>query len=331
MKFKVVYSNLLILLASCTSELPYTPDPIDQEQEVPVQFTYSVQTEREAGSRAINESDYLEEGSRVGFYALKGEMVGEEFILADSRTWADANLHQKIKNSCYEAQTVEDYTGEKIHRLKAVGASGGFEKKENAALRFYGYYPYTTDVSFTEGLAVPHAPKIPIQINNNIEETTDYLYTGPIDAQKTEKETNILFKHALSRLNIYIVTDNFSQRSSPKLNKVEVCTNEAQKGYLDIETGKYTADDSYDYDIYPELYDFPIELASPPRIMKNNNEVIKASILLCPNTSLFCINFHITGTDKVDRVFQVEASELENLELKGGFVTKLYISYNLTY
>ena len=331
MKFKVVYSSLLILLASCTSELPNTPDSFDQEQEVLVQFTYSVETERDAGTRALIESDYLEEGSQVGIYALKGEMVEDEFILADSRTWADANLHQKIKNSCYEAETVEDYTGELIHRLKAVGASGGFENKENSALRFYGYYPYTTDVIFTEGLAVPHAPKIPIQISNNIEETTDYLYTGPINVPKTEKKTKLVFKHALARLNIYIVTDKFTQKKSPRLSKVEVSTLEAQKGFFNIETGEFTSHQAYDYDIYPELYDFPIELASLPRIMKNNNEEIKASILLCPNTALDYINFYITGTDKVDRVFQVRTSELENMELKGGFITNLYISYNLDY
>lgn len=332
MKLKVIYSSLLILLVGCTSELPQAPDlERGQEPGVPVSFTYAVETKQDIGSRAPIEYNYLPDSSQIGIYALGGTMnENDEFIHTDtSSPWADNNLQTNFLNACYEAQTLDD-NGTPIHRLNAKGKTGSFPKAENAALQFFAYYPYTEKVSFVSGLGHPVAPKIPIKIDPEMDNTPDYLYTGPIVAQASANEpTQLTFKHALSNLEIYITTENkFTLRSCPKVTQIEIGTNYPQEGTLDISTGRIQYNDNSEY------WNFREETSSS-NIYPGNNETPRCSFLLFPGENpLYYLRFHVTTTSEESKIFELNAKNtpsLENIVLKQGYTTKLYLTYKLDY
>lgn len=336
MRLKVVYSSLLILLASCTSELPETPDfEQSQEQGVPVSFTYSVQSKQDIGSRAPIESEYLPENSLIGIYALKGTVnENEEFIYNNptKQPWADDNLQPSFLNTCYQAQTLEDFDGSYINRLTAVGIPGSFTTEENSALEFYAYYPYTEEVDFELHKAYPTAPQIPIRIDNDIENTIDYLYTAPIVSKSSSKTTDLTFKHALAKLEIYITTDtindvqNFTGRKCPKVTKIEVGTNKPQEGTLELGTGRIRPSEESTY------YDFSKEIQTK-NIVSDNNHTPRCSFLFFPGKApLYYLDFHVTTTSNEKLTFQLNSYNtpaLDDIELKQGYVTKLYITYRL--
>ena len=332
MNLKVIYSSLLILLVSCTSELPQAPDLVQgQEPGVPVSFIYTVESKADFDSRAPIEYSYLPENSKIGIYALGGTAnENNEFICSDkSNTWAENNLQQSFLNACYTAQT-ETYNGTSIHRLNADGPTGTFPNAENAALMFYAYYPYTNEVQFERGLLSPIAPKIPIRIENINDETPDYLYTGPITAKASSNEpTQLTFEHALAKLEIYITTDNdFTYRKCPKVTLIEIGTNYPQEGTLDISTGEILPNENSEY------WDFSKETSSQ-NIHSLNNNTLKCSFLLFPGVNpIYYLRFYIKTTLGEEKVFELNAkntTSLKTIELKQGYTTKLYLTYKLDY
>lgn len=327
MRLKVIYSSLLILLVGCTSELPQAPD-LDRGQEpgVPVSFTYAVETKQDIGSRAPIEYTFLPDGSQIGIYALGGTMdENNEFIYTNTfNPWAENNLQSDFLNACYEALTDNN-----IHRLKAKGKTGTFPKTENAALQFFAYYPYTEEVIFERELGHPIAPKIPIKIDPEIDNTPDYLYTGPIVAEASANEsTTLTFKHALSKLEIYITTENtsFTARKCPKVTKIEIGTNYPQEGTLNIGTG------NIQYNENSEYWDFQKETSSQ-NIYPGNNDTPRCSFLFLPGADpLYYLQFHVTTTSGEKKTFVLDSENtppLRNIELKQGYTTKLYLKYKL--
>ena len=335
MNLKVIYSSLLILLVSCTSELPQAPDLVQgQEPGVPVSFTYAVETKQDIDSRAPIEYKYLPDGSQIGIYALGGTMnENDEFIYTDSSNpWAENNLQQNFLNACYEAQT-QTYDNGSVHRLVAKEKTGSFPNTDNAALTFFAYYPYTEEVVFERELIDPLAPKIPIKIDNEVDNTPDYLYTGPITAKASSDEpTNLNFKHALAKLEIYITTDatnekqNFTARKCPKVTRIEIGTNSPQEGTLNLATGEIKPNDNSEY------WDFSKE-ATSQNIWEGNNDTPRCTYLFFPGKqSLYYLRFHVININKEEKIFELNefnTPSLTGIELKKGCTTKLYLTYRL--
>ena len=337
MKLRVVYSTLLILLASCTSELPVAPDTQSQEQGVPVRFTFTVETAEDELSRAPILQEYLEDGAQIGIYALKGKMVNDQFTLTGNtntgQTWHSDNVQTNFKNACYSAQTITDYKENEIHQLVATGTPGSFPAGSDAALRFYAYYPYTGEVTYTgttdaEG-RYPAAPKIPIYIEDNIEDTPDYLYTGAIDAKPTDASVNIAFKHALARLNVYIKTSNtsYNPRTCPTVTKIEVSALYSQEGMMNVETGNITAGEK-------ERWDFSAELNYSLYAAKEATPIY--TNLFIPNIEqgnyaafFYYITVTVKDTSKNIKTFTFDYEDLSNIVLEKGKITNLIINYDI--
>lgn len=339
MKIKVVYSTLLILLASCTSEFPTTPGSNSQEQEIPVQFTFSIESQYNEPSRAVIEENYLKEGAQIGIYALKGITDDGNFMLTQNtqtgQTWSSDNIQTNFKNACYIAKTIKDYKDNEIHQLVASGATGSFPAGENAALRFYAYYPYTSEAIYSgisENGQYPAAPKIPVYIEDNIEDTPDYLYSGPIDAQGTDGSVNIEFKHALARLNIYIKTNNpnYNERECPVITNIKISAYSSQEGTMNIENGNITPGTAKRWDFSKEinrdLYYLgdeadPILLYSNlfiPRMQNNNYAAF-----------FYYIEVTVRGINGSTKIFKFDNSDLSDIVLEKGKITNLLINYDL--
>ena len=231
MSRKIPYIILLILLASCTSELPVTPDPMDQEQEVPVQFYMSINPLENQESRAAIEETQLDVDSHVGIFALEGNInANGDFNTTKDPTnkWSNENIRENFMNAEY---VVKDFSIDHGYRkLEPTGTIGTYPSK--GALQFYAYYPYSAEDITYENLK---SPKLKINIGNSIEDTPDYLYTG------AAKSDTLRFKHALGRLNIYIYTSldipNMSIEQYPYINNISIKTLKDQNALLNLENG----------------------------------------------------------------------------------------------
>ena len=334
MNLKVIYSSLLILLVSCTSELPQAPDhDFGQEPGVPVSFTYAVESKVEFESRAPIQYTYLPDDSQIGIYALGGTVnVNDEFIYtANSNPWIKGNLQPYFLNACYKAKTNADNE----HRLAVVGQTGTFPNTENAALEFYAYYPFTTNVQFNQESIVPISPAIPIKVEQDLDQTPDYLYTGPIVAKASTNETTQLkFKHALAKLEIYITTEKeFTGRNAPKVTHIILGTNNAQEGTMKLSTGEITPKGNSEY-----WDNFRINISEDnQRIQKAYNNTSKCGFLLFPDKNpLYYLRLYVRTAGNQDKIYEYELNikntpSLQDIELKQGYVTKLYLNYTLDY
>ena len=256
MRQRTIYNILFILLVSCTSELPVTPDlEQGQEQGVPVQFSVSIESEPDENSRSAIETPYLPDNEEVGIYALKGTLQNEEFTVTGNTRegweWDETNIQTNFSNAKYIAYNYtdpEDPNQITYHQLlPAQGTvTGKFPSVDNGALRFYAYYPYDADVTVGtdgQGTGRPIAPQINIKIGNSIEDTNDYMYTGPIDVSALQTEpVNLPLKHALGRLNILVHTEQptGNWREYPYVKSITVETFKSQEGVMNLETGEIT-------------------------------------------------------------------------------------------
>ena len=345
MNQKVIYSTLLILLASCTSELSETPDLIQgQEQEAHVQFSVSIESQQEEHSRSAITDYYLPNDSEVGIYALKGTITNGKFSVTENKNegweWDSKNIQNNFSNAKYIAYNFtnpEDPNQTVYNQLLPETGVGTGKFPSNGALRFYAYYPYdenTTTGEAGDGSGQPLAPTIKIQIGEDIETTTDYLYTGAIDIPSTQiKPVNLHFKHALGRFNIFVHTEQNTGdwRDYPSIKKISIETFKSQEGIMNLETGTIQPGTA-------KFYTFEKEFNPPYYIQyKKSSKELKPiySNMFIPNVDgqeqfLYKINLTIENSEGEESVVEYKKSALENHKIKinAGNITNLYINYN---
>ena len=238
----LLYILIIGTLYGCSSD--NVPTPMIPEEEVSdmgsiVSFSSNISYETNVESRAgILEGSSLPQGSKIGIYALKTSWTnvnGEKLVQPVS--WNETNFQYDFKNEPYVTE------GNSGHFTSLNGSIGRFPTYDNAALKFYAYYPYTPeDIVFTSNGVNPSAPKLKVEIKDKADLTEDYLYTGKIDAYPTGDRTtiNLSFKHALTRLqfNMYTKVINYTQTDCALLTKIVLKTNYNQSGYMNIETGE---------------------------------------------------------------------------------------------
>lgn len=269
--------NILIaslLFAGCSNELPFPERPAQEEGPI-VRFVCSVDAELDSlitpETRAVITGTHITDGQHVGIYAMKGFWGSNgqtNLNITPASPWDISNIQRLgFQNGEYEPR-VESSLQEQIYILRSVGEIVGRFPAGTAdaegALRFYAYYPYSSDVIYTgEGIdgGPAAAPSIPVVINENLNVTNDYLYTGRIDARSSDTPVNLPFRHALGRMDIYATTSNpdFSGRNVPEIKKIIVSTMKPQQGYMNIETGRITpaqgVKDKYDFTYIPDTND----------------------------------------------------------------------------
>ena len=344
MNKKVIYSILFILLASCTGELPNTPDQIGQEQGVPVLFSVSIEPEKNEFSRSAVTGYYLPDNSEVGIYALKGKIYNGNFTFTENTNegweWDSKNIQDNFSNAKYLANNFtnpEDINNTIYSQLipAEVEETGKFPSK--GALRFLAYYPYNENAIVREagdGSGQPLVPTIKIQIGEDIETTTDYMYTGTIDIPSTQiKPVNLHFKHALGRFNIFVHTEQNTGdwRDYPSIKKISIETFKSQEGTMNLETGAIQPGTS-------KFYKFEKEFNPPYYIQyKKSSKELKPiySNMFIPNVEgqeqfLYKINLTIENSEGEESVVEYKKSALENHKIKinAGQITNLYINYN---
>ena len=347
MASKVIYSIILTLLVSCTSEFPETPDRNQgQEQGIPVNFSFTIEPEKDIVSRAIINGTKFNDGEKVGIYALSGQTNTEGNFYPTNATaankyWDEMNFRPLFINACYESLTTQitvNHTTTTVKKLiPSEGTLQGFYPAgENAALEVYAYYPYQdiSKIKYNNEQAKVEPPQIRVEINPEMTEDSaiDYLYTGSVVTTPNDDYATLNFKHALGRLQIYLTTNqDFDAGYCPIIKHVEIRTSYPQKGYMNLATGDITSD-ATDYNtnadnnwtIYKDTT-YPIYPAS----IESREPVCDYLFIPRQGRNLSYIKLTIQSPeDGQERIFEIKRADIGDVELTKGTVTKLLINYN---
>lgn len=311
----------MLLLASCSKEADIKN--IDSNKGVEITFTSGVNANMsleidKAKSRSIIENTYFSAGEQIGIYGIKS--TADEMNLLD---WTKENIviQEYLDNAQYEAKAF--YNGSQLLKQNATPK---FPDESGAALVFYAYYPYTTNVSYTAG----SAPIIPVEIQSTVEATPDYMYTGkkPVAAGVAEKSVDVplTFNHALGRLDFYIKTmvDNFT--TTPILNKITVTTVEGQKGSMDISTGEITIDES------PETTATKVFEDSPNTNITVTSTLASKFMFIPAVDAIQKIELALTNENGTPTEYTLydKGTGAEAIKLVKGKTTKITINYTRT-
>lgn len=315
-------------------------------QGVEVKFTYTVGAADGmslTSTRSLLESTILPDGERLGIYAITERysfddgvyiVSGERSDKYTSNIWHGDNLRTNFKNSCYEVATVKYNIGSiefERQQLLPVGASGAFPSGADGALRFFAYYPYTTDVIYDGYANYPLPPSIPIMITPQLEDNQDYLYSGPINAYAAKGIVNIPLRHALGRLNIYVTCDKsltqYFADWCPLLDSIMVTTTANQVGRMNIETGDVYTDPQ----VYPTYTKFTRRFSPgiqlTPYLTATNPA---ASYLIIPSVygrAVKQIELFITDTNGKKKTYTVQTPD-NVLHIARGCVSNITINYS---
>lgn len=240
------YILFLLTISGCSTDNLPNNNNSEEESEILdyfINFNNGVSYKTSTSRAGVMETSYLPKGIVVGVYALKSiwqETNGEKWV-ESGVTWNVNNIQENFYNTPYESE------GSSTRLFSQDGSIGQFPKEEQAALKFYAYYPYSEEIKYNPDLSIPDAPKLKITINPDMATTEDYLYTGTVDAIPEGEYTyiHLPFKHALTRLSFNLFTNdvNFTDAHCHKLTKIELITNNHQGGYMNIADGKIEPED----------------------------------------------------------------------------------------
>lgn len=312
----------MLLLASCSKEADIKN--IDSNKGVKITFTSGVNANMsleidKAKSRSIIENTYFSAGEQIGIYGIKS--TASEMDLFDWKSTESIVMQEYLDNALYTAKAFTDGT-----QLLKQNETPKFSDEPGAALVFYAYYPYTTNVSYTAG----SAPIIPVEIQSTVEATPDYMYTGkkPVAAGVAEKSVDVplTFNHALGRLDFYIKTmvDNFT--TTPILNKITVTTVEGQKGSMDISTGEITIDES------PETTATKVFEDSPNTNITVTSTLASKFMFIPAVDAIQKIELALTNENGTPTEYTLydKGTGAEAIKLVKGKTTKITINYTRT-
>lgn len=218
------YILILTALFGCSAEEESEIlSPVETQRAINI---YAEIVPRAAETRAFNTKEEIRpEEDVLGMFALRSKVIGGE---VQPVAWKSSNLYSSYKNSSY---VVDAETGQIVTQTghNPTVIPGG----EDAALIFYSYYPYTSDITYDTQTG---APCIPITITDDNSHQTDYLYAiQPVISDPDSQEPlSLRYYHALSRLQVLInpLGDSYDANNCPKLYQIKVKTNYLQSGVM---------------------------------------------------------------------------------------------------
>lgn len=241
------------MLVDCTSESLDVLDPTQgQGQGTPVQFYYTIEDREDSTvTRAVNESNRLADGSKIGLWALWWKQkLGENYIYINNEgyPWDNVNIRNGFHNACYVAKTETTENGNQtINKYLFVPDTNTSPSTipNLGGLRIFAYYPYKSDLY--NNYISPNMPRIDVKaessylVGHDASEIEDYLYTGPIEATTDNGSINLTFKHAMAQIQVYVRTTNLEWIDSddaPRIDSLELKVRN-QVGTMSIETGDF--------------------------------------------------------------------------------------------
>ena len=349
MTARLIYSIILLfLLVNCTSESLDALDPTQgQEQGTPVQFYYTIEDREDSTvTRAVNESNRLADGSKIGIWALwwkqKNEATGDYIYINNPGTaWDNVNIRNGFKNACYVAKTESTVNGNTTTYQYLFKPEEGTEVgtiPDLGGLRVFAYYPYQTDLY--NNYISPNMPKIDVKAESSYlnthdaSEIEDYLYTGPIEATAENGTINLTFKHAMAQIQVYVRTTNANWQNAmvaPRINKLTLTTT-YQIGKMELETGNFIPSLS---DISSQEYNLSHKIGS------NYGTSPMATFLVFPEattekdqTTVLSLDANISAATasgaydegKPNSLFFMKADN--TITISKGKITKVYITIN---
>lgn len=304
----------LALLAGCSSNEDVTA-PIDNTKDrgVEVNFCSGVST------KAIIDGVSFPEGSEIGIYGLKATTATMAEV-----NWAtqDYILATNLNNGKYTAMAV---SGSAAQELKAeAGKIAKFDNSDDAALVFYGYYPYTADVTVATGAA----PTIPVVVSTTLADTPDYLYTGGAPTAVTAAPINLTFKHAMSRLDFTIKKKNVDTPDFT-IKSLTVKTKKGQQGSMSLSDGAIT----FDQDLASAATEFTNADLNIAVTSNVETAIEGARFLLIPDTdAIESVTFTLTRADFAangDYTYTIATADIQKaVDLKKGYYTTLHLTYD---
>lgn len=323
----IIITCLAMWSCSSSQEEPVTPEkplvPIDRKAVFRNDVSYKYAVSSRAG--AI-ETNYLPKDHVVGIYGLNttwGTNTDGNYV--NLVTWATENINENLKNEPY----VSAGSSTVLNSQKTFTFPNG----EEAAMLFYGYSPYDENIIYTDNLSTPKAPRLKIDINQSMEMTEDYLYTGTVKVIPEGETTpvHLPFKHALARLNFRVYTNdvNFTDAYCPKLKKIQIITNNHQGGYMNIHDGTIEPGNG-------ENITFNYELSSPYKITqskKGEATETGAKFLFLPNdnaiNSIILFVEDENGENKEYIAYAYYPAKNDPKKLMAGYVYTINIEYNV--
>lgn len=205
---------LALCIISCSKGGDEPPKPIPPEPEPPTEIPITISTN--VWSRATDTG--YESGDKVGIYVVNhsGNVAGS---LSVSGNHAN-NIGFTYSNSVWSSAT-PIYWADNV--VKAD---------------FYCYYPYSSPSSVT---AYPLA----VNTNQSIEanyKASDFLWGKTADVAPSPNPVNIITKHMMSNLLVYLVAGNgYTAENFNSLTKSVIVCNTKPNGTINLSTGIVTA------------------------------------------------------------------------------------------
>lgn len=241
MKLKLL---IYILIMSCTFGCDAEQDiiPVQTESLHSISFDVSVQVEAitRADAKLTSKTNFNTTEDRVGVYALRTTVNNDG---VSTPNWATSTLAPTANNTPFKFKE-EDRTLNMVQvadesELKLMGS-------DNTGYYFYAYYPYNSEVQLDE---YKHTPKIPISIDSDISNQTDYLYV--VEPHKMSSDNvSLRFIHALSRLQFVFDPgkNDYDTDRCPYIKNIRITTSYGQKGYMIFENDRVGYEIPYDSD-----------------------------------------------------------------------------------
>lgn len=326
MKHWILGISLVGMLSACSKDGPDstvpTPDiPNTGNEGVEVRFSSGVVVSTEVQSpfsRTIFE-DYIPEGSQIGIYGIAANLTDENQTTAYSLVQGRGNYWNPLENALYTVESSIDGS------MKADGETAKFPNDtEGNGLVFYGYYPYTSDIYAKRGASGVEALGLLMSLNStNMENTTDYLYTGQIPKITNNwigKPVELNFKHTLSRIQFQFVND--TKNTTISVNAIDITGTGYTSGYMNLEDGSFITSANNTKRSRTYTYEAGNEL-----IGENG---LNIDFLLFENTEIETITFYIS----INGVFQEEptpsydvANGSDVIQLKRGVKNVVKVTY----
>ena len=233
MNRNIFYILTLIILIGCSTE--HEENPIMEDLYVSFSNGISYNQTITESRTGIFGGTFIPKDEIVGIYGFKSVKEGNNVEINDQ--WQIKDIQTNCNNEPYRSQGAsERLTSENRTEIK-------FPTGKNPALVFYGYYPYLLEEDIILESS-DKGPKIKLNIYPNMEQTSEYLYTGNVPVIPTNSTTEVAlpFKHALTCLSFHISTNdnNYYEGNCPIVKEIIVKTHVSQSGYMYIKNGNIT-------------------------------------------------------------------------------------------
>ena len=308
---------LLVLLPSCRKgEVPATTPP-----EQPDTGDTGVEVRFSAGVTASAEE--LTSVSRAPFeeYIPRGSQIGVFGIPATIRTASDYTLNgalvggpqENLENALYTVNSDEGDMSQENEAKYPDSDSG------SNGLVFYGYYPYTSlsSLSFTSDYT-GYTMKTSLP-KDNMEDATDYLFTGAIPQQVTLNAVNLKFQHALGRLLFKVSSSN--PESPATIEKITIAAMCNPEGTMNITTGEITPKNKS-----LNVYHYQLDNQALP----DKDNALVADFMLYPNITITQIDVTIQTAGKAASPYTIyrDADATKKIVPQQGKVYVFNVSFS---